>query len=201
MEKISEGAEAVILRDRAKVIKERIRKGYRLPEIDERLRKLRTRKEAKILEKVEKYGFTPRMLKVDEESRSIQMDYIEGKKLREVLDAKNFKGLCEEIGKRVAELHNLNIIHSDLTTSNMILHEGRIFFIDFGLSYESTKIEDKAVDLHLLRQALESKHYEIWEEAFGAVLKAYRASAKNGAEIIRRLETVESRGRNKNKGS
>lgn len=201
MEKIGEGAEAIIFRERAIVTKERIKKGYRLPEIDDRLRKLRTRKEARILEKVEKYGFAPRMLKLDEEKRSIQMDYIDGKKLRDALDKKNLKELCGEIGMRVAQLHNLNIIHSDLTTSNMILHEGKVYFIDFGLSFESAKVEDKAVDLHLLRQALESKHHELWEMAFEAVLKAYMANAKQGAEVIKRLESVENRGRNKSKGS
>jgi len=202
MEKVGEGAEATVFRDRSKAIKERIRKGYRLPEIDVRLRKLRTRKEARILEKVERYGFTPRMLRVDEVANKIEMDFIDGKKLRDCLNARNCRKLCGEIGKKVAELHNLNIIHSDLTTSNMILKEGKLYFIDFGLSYESTKVEDKAVDLHLLRQALESKHHEIWERAFEAVLKGYNKGAKQqGIEIIRRLEAVESRGRNKNKGS
>ncbi len=201
MEKIGEGAEAVLYKQKDVVIKERIKKGYRLAEIDDRLRKLRTRREAKILERVEKFGFTPRMLRADEPKRVIEMDFIDGDKLRDVLNEKNCRELCDEMGRRVAELHNLNIIHSDLTTSNMIIGKGKIYFIDFGLSFESTKVEDKAVDLHLLRQALESKHHLIWERAFEAVLSAYRKSAKQGAEVIRRLEIVEKRGRNKSKGS
>lgn len=201
MEKIGDGAEAVIFKDKAKVIKERIKKSYRLPEIDGRLRKLRTRKEAKILEKIEKYGFSPRILKVDECKGSIEMDFISGKRLRDALGAKNLKELCGQIGSMVAELHNLGIIHSDLTTSNMILHDCKIYFLDFGLSFESHKVEDMAVDLHLLRQALESKHPKLWEKAFAAVIKDYGRIAARGAETITRLEAVESRGRNKSKGS
>jgi len=68
----------------------------------------------------------------------------------------------------------------------------KVFFIDFGLSFVSTKTEDKAVDLHLLKQALESKHYKIWKDCFNAVLEEY-----NNKLILDRLMVVEKRGRNK----
>ena len=91
-------------------------------------------------------------------------------------------------------LHNSAIIHGDLTTSNMILNK-EIYLIDFGLSFFSEKSEDKAVDLHLLKEALESKHYKIWEDAFKIVLEAYRKEAKRASETLKRLEQVEKRGR------
>ena len=69
-----------------------------------------------------------------------------------------------------------------------------IYFIDFGLSFFSQKIEDKAVDLHLLKQALESKHYKIWEKCFKEVLEGYKA-AKDYNEVMARFEKVEKRGR------
>ena len=74
-----------------------------------------------------------------------------------------------------------------------------IYFIDFGLSYFSHKIEDKAVDLHLLKQALESKHYKVWEKCFKAALKAYKKESEDTKEVLKRLETVEKRGRYKSK--
>ena len=80
----------------------------------------------------------------------------------------------------------------------MILDK-EIYFIDFGLSFFSNKIEDKAVDLHLLRQALESKHYKIWEKAFESVLFGYKSKAQDAKEILARFEKVEERGRNKTK--
>ena len=75
-----------------------------------------------------------------------------------------------------------------------------IYFIDFGLSFTSTKEEDKAVDLHLLKRAIESKHYKVFEEAFEYIQKGYR-SYKDAASILARLKKVEARGRNKSKGS
>ena len=78
--------------------------------------------------------------------------------------------------------------------------KGKIYFIDFGLSFISPKIEDKAVDLHLLKQAIESKHYKIQEEAFKYVLDGYKKYSK-ADEVIKRLQVVESRGKNKGKGS
>ena len=90
----------------------------------------------------------------------------------------------------------MSIIHGDLTTSNMIL-EKEIKFIDFGLSFFSTKDEDKAVDLHLFRQALESRHHTMWEKCFEAALKGYRLGNVDYSSVLTRLEKVESRGRNK----
>jgi len=99
------------------------------------------------------------------------------------------------IGEQVAILHNLNIIHSDLTTSNMVLSNKKIYFIDFGLSFHSTRIEDKAVDLHLLKQALEAKHFSCWKKLFRSFLKGYNPKEKS--KILTQLKKVESRGRYK----
>ena len=57
-----------------------------------------------------------------------------------------------------------------------ILKDNKVYFIDFGLGFESKKIEDKAVDLHLIKQALEAKHFNNYEKFFQAVLKGYKLS-------------------------
>ena len=103
------------------------------------------------------------------------------------------------MGKQIAILHFNNIIHNDLTTSNMILRDKKLYFIDFGLSFISTKTEDKAVDLKLLKQALESKHYTISNTSFNHVLKGYKFIPKQYQEVINRLKQVEKRGRYKRK--
>jgi Kae1-associated kinase Bud32 len=200
MERLGDGAEAVIYKDDDRVIKERVRKSYRIPEIDERLRKLRTRKEGKLLEKLSRMGIAPKPLKIDDVKMQIQMEFLPGKKVRDILNRANCVAICREIGKKVAELHNAGIIHSDLTTSNMIYHCDKIYIIDFGLGYESAKIEDKAVDIHLFRQALESKHHQVFKTAFGEFLKSYKAHAPDAAQVMVRFEAVERRGRNKLKG-
>src|SRR3989338_2921173 len=183
---IQQGAEAKIFLDNSKnlIIKDRISKSYRHPTLDAQIRKRRTKSETKLLEKAEKIISCPMPM----ESKSFEkiiIPYIKGKKLSEHLNKFNLekqKEICREIGSSVAKLHKENIIHGDLTTSNMILVEAqqrhplgkaqqessqmgkdKIFFIDFGLGYISSKTEDKAIDLHLLKHSLEAKHFQNYE--------------------------------------
>jgi len=193
------GAEAIVLKRGNELIKRRIKKAYRIYKIDEKIRKLRTRSEAKLIEKVSKIIKTPVIKKVDEKNKEIFLDFIEGKKISEKLEEfslKKQKEICKKIGETTARIHDRNIIHGDLTTSNMILKNNEIYFIDFGLGFISNKIEDKAVDLHLLRQALEAKHFNNWRELFEEVCKGYEVS-KNSKAVIERLKSVEKRGRYK----
>ena len=198
MEKIiAQGAEAILIHADNKLIKKRTKKSYRLPILDEKLRKQRTRKEAKLLEKASKLIPVPKIIKSSDKEMEIDMEFIKGKKLSESLDKlENAKEICIQIGQNIAKLHDAGIIHGDLTTSNMILHEGKVYFIDFGLGFESQKIEDKAVDLHLIKQALEAKHFLNFESFFKAILKGYEIS-KHHAATISRLQKVELRGRYK----
>ena len=206
MKLISQGAEARIFhnKDAGIIIKERFRKKYRLRVIDDRLRGSRTRRESKILKKLEEISFpSPRLTNTDDKEK-LEMEFLAGDILKNVLEKKDYLKLSEEIGRKIATLHNINIIHSDITTSNMILisdgkTEKGIYIIDFGLSFFSHKIEDMAVDLHLLKEALESKHYKVWEEAFAKVLDGYKQESKQGELVIKRLEIVEKRGRYKKK--
>ncbi len=192
MKEIGSGAEATIYLDGTTVLKERKPKRYRLKEIDETLRKTRTKIEAKILKKLPIKG--PELLKTDSKA-TIEMKFIDGKKVRDLIDKNPF--LAKEIGLKLAKMHDFGIIHGDLTTSNMILQE-EIYFIDFGLSYFSKKEEDKAVDIHLFKQALESKHYKIAEQAYKEFLKGYNQSI-NYKQVMERLRNVELRGRYKHK--
>lgn len=196
---VAQGAEAKLFMEDGEILKRRFPKSYRLREIDESLRGFRTRREAKMLQKLGAINFpSPRLIKSDDKENLV-IEKINGKLLKEVLnEGKNFsvkeKNFCSEIGKKIAILHNNSIIHGDLTTSNMILNK-EVCFIDFGLSFFSGKAEDKAVDLHLLREALESKHYKIWEDCLKCAISAYKKEAKNSNETLKRLEIVEKRGR------
>lgn len=198
------GAEAVIFLDKNKkqIVKNRIKKSYRIKELDEAIRKRRTKLETKLLTKASGIINCP-LPKKEKERHLIKMPLVEGKKLSEHLDnlpSKKQKEICGEVGKNVAKLHDAGIIHGDLTTSNMILVEeckkAKIYFIDFGLGFESQKIEDKAVDIHLLKQALEAKHYSRWKELFMEFEKGYKKS-KNYKKVMEQLKKVEKRGRYK----
>lgn len=196
---IAQGAEGKIWKEQEVIRKERVKKSYRLPELDNKIRKLRTRAEGKILTKAQEIINVPKVIKTDEKTSELTIEYIKGDKLAETLDTyspKEQERLCEEIGRQAAQLHEAGIIHGDLTTSNMIRQKDKIFFIDFGLAFQNGKYEDKAVDLHLLKEALEAKHFENWQENFAAVEKGYRAINKKEAQkVLERLIAVEKRGR------
>lgn len=197
---LQQGAEAVIYleKDKNRVIKDRIKKSYRIAELDDRIRTIRTRSEKKLLEKAKNIINAPNPFPIKAENKfSIEMPFIDGKKLSDNLDSFSLskqKLICRKIGEDVAKLHSSNIIHGDLTTSNMILKDNKIFFIDFGLGYISNKIEDKAVDIHLFKEALEAKHFKNWEVLFNEFLKGYQKYAEHN-KVLEQLKKVESRGR------
>jgi len=198
MKFLFEGAEAKVFFKDGTVIKERVKKEYRYESLDQAIRKSNTRKEVKLLQKAAEHIPVPRMITHSDKEMTIEMEHIEGKKLRDVIASVDRKDIFRRVGKKIAKLHNAHIIHGDLTTSNILIHD-RIYFIDFGLGFVSTKIEDKAVDLHILKKALESKHYVHAEECFRYLLEGYSKENKETAAILRRLEKVEKRGHYKQK--
>ncbi len=201
MKVLYRGAEAVILLKKGVVIKRRLRKRYRIKEIDIPLRLQRTRNEARLMEKARKVGVNvPRVLKVSEKRFEIRMEFIEGLRVKEFLlmerDRKRISKVCFEIGKNVGRLHSNNLIHGDLTTSNMILvNANTIYFIDFGLGFYSTRIEDKGVDLNLLYEALKSVHYNILNLCWRNILKGYKKEFKDAKKAIKKVYEIEKRGR------
>ena len=192
--KIAHGAEAVIMKDGPNLLKERVKKSYRNEQLDDSLRKFRTKREVKILENLAKSGLSVPNV-IDKKTYSFVMENLEGKKIRDILDGQ--PQLAKSIGQIIARMHNLDIVHGDLTTSNMILFKDNVHLIDFGLSAFSSKVEDKAVDIHLFKQALESKHHKVYYKALQLFLKGYKPH--NRREILKQLDTVESRGRYKQK--
>ncbi len=204
MKIIARGAEAILEKEDGKLIKKRIKKGYRHKAIDDALRKYRTRREGRILNKLANVINVPKVYDIDEKKSLIVMDFIEGDMLSDCLekydkDLKEF--IAKEIGKSIAIMHNLNIIHGDLTTSNMIYKDGKVYFIDFGLAFHSNRIEDKAVDIYLFLQAIKSKHFLIYEEFSDMVLKEYFKNVIEAEKIKKQLKKVEERRRYKRKGS
>lgn len=191
---IAQGAEAKIFLENDAIIKHRFPKSYRLEQLDNSLRKSRTKREAKILLKLAALHFpSPRLVDSDN-AETVMMEHLKGNLVKNILNQKNCKKLGEEIGKKIAILHNNEIIHGDLTTSNMVMNK-EVHFIDFGLSFFSQKAEHKAVDLHVLKEALEAKHHSCWKDCFEKILKMYKKNADESKSILKRLELVEKRGR------
>src|SRR3989338_4339906 len=196
------GAEAEIIREGKIIIKKRIKKDYRIYELDSKIRLFRTKREIKIMQRLQKIVNLPRILDSSEKDFVIKMDFIGGTPLVDVLDnlEQRYRDkLCEKIGQGVAKMHNNQVIHGDLTTSNILVMKDEIYFIDFGLSVVSDKLEDKAVDLHLMWQAFNSKHHEHSEKSFNYVIKGYNKVCKDYKNVLERLGKVQNRGRYKRK--
>ncbi|NVM54431.1 MAG: Kae1-associated serine/threonine protein kinase [Candidatus Helarchaeota archaeon] len=200
------GAEAHLFKEqwygRTILKKVRISKTYRHPLLDQRLRMARTVHEAKILTETRKLGIsTPIIYYIDAQNATIYMEFIEGTRVKELLNNPecNPAEICEKIGRIIGILHKNNIIHGDLTTSNMILQSNtqKIYLIDFGLAEYSTNIENRGVDLHLIHRVFQSTHFKLLEVCFAAILEGYTKilGNKKATDVIQRLAEIEKRGR------
>lgn len=189
MEIIASGAEAVITLDGKNIIKTRVHKRYRLKEIDEALRRDRTRTEARLISEARRCGVPTPIIR-DVTDFEIKMEYINGTALKNIIDPV----LSEKAGELVGKLHSCGIVHGDLTTSNIIFSDGKLFLIDFGLAYIDGTLEARGVDIHVLFQTFESTH-EGHEELIESFKKGYKRTFPGADEVIQRVSEIESRGR------
>ena len=194
---LAQGAEAILTRDKDTVVKHRIVKAYRLPAIDALLRRSRQRREEKVIETLLTTKVpVPVVISHDEKEMTLRMSFINGPKVRDVMDKEPVK-YGRAVGSLLASMHSLGIAHGDPTTSNFIASD-QVYVIDFGLSFFTKKDEDYAVDLHLLRQVLSGTHTLVYETAWAAAMEGYVSTWPAGASVVERLEKkVEKRGRNK----
>jgi len=206
---IKKGAEATLVKSILEqfpvVIKYRNNKKYRIKNLDDSIRFQRTIQEARILYRLKKWGIpVPMVYYIDEDNASFTMDYIEGTRLKDILDkfeVNKIKQLFKEVGRYMGILHQNDEIHGDLTTSNIIFTKNSdIFFIDFGLGYKSSSIEDKTVDLHLFKRVITSSHEKLYDVIFPAFIEGYKNSYTNenkdiAEEIVKRIKKIELRGR------
>ncbi len=185
------GAEAVVLIEKDKVIKTRVKKDYRIKELDERLRTERTRAEAKIMSEARRLGI-PTPIIYDVGRFDLVMEVIKGVPLKDVIDEEKSR----MAGVLVGKLHGGGIIHGDLTTSNMLVNGDTIYLIDFGLSFYDELLESRGVDVHVFYQTLISSHKE-HERLMAAFADGYRSSFKGADAVLERVREIEYRGRYK----
>ena len=202
MEVIRRGAEAEIGRDvwmgRKVIVKSRVAKSYRHPELDRSLRVTRTKNEARLIQDARRHGVpTPIIYDIDLKNGKIVMEEIEGERVKDVIDSAEEDGcraICNEIGRLVALLHQAGITHGDLTTSNMIMRDGKIWFIDLSLGTRNAMVEEMGVDLHLLKEAFQSAHSMILP-MYDVILDSYRSHNERGNEVLKKIKEIEDRGR------
>lgn len=223
MEIIKQGAEARLsvgqFNGNTCLIKERFVKNYRHPDLDTHLTKERMRAESKAISRCQTAGvITPKIFHMDLNSRKIYMEYFDKSittkeyinnvipKLADSAEQeRQINNLANEIGSAVGKLHANNIIHGDLTTSNILLDPFNVddetfakytlIMIDFGLSSYSQSTEQKGVDLYVLERALLSTHSAV-PTLFESILDAYKlANTKDSKETISKFLEVRARGR------
>ncbi|OYT33709.1 Kae1-associated kinase Bud32 [Archaeoglobales archaeon ex4484_92] len=182
------GGEAEVRLFKDVVIKKRKSKGYRIKELDDELRYKRTRIEAKLISYARRIG-VPTPIILDVEDDTIVMERIKGKPIKECMNEE----ISKKIGKLVAKMHSANIIHGDITPMNMILSEGKIYFVDFGLSFIDNKIEPMGVDVHVYFESLKAS-FDNWEKLRDAFIEGY-IEGGGKTEVIERAKEIEERGR------
>jgi TP53 regulating kinase-like protein len=203
---LKKGAEASLYleewHNRKVIMKKRLPKKYRLPQLDLEIRSQRTVHEPNIIHKAKMAGVpTPTIFMVDVADANIIMEFVEGKPVKDVFDdvspEERLRLNCL-VGRMVGCLHKHGIIHGDLTTSNMILTPyGKVVFVDFGLSERSKELEAKGVDLHLMKRALQSTHYKHAKRCFAAVMKGYAEvmGEEETNRVTDKIREIEKRGR------
>lgn len=205
---LAKGAESDIYSsywiDDEAISKVRNRKNYRIKEIDEKIRKSRTKIEAKLLSDVKRVGVrSPILYDIDLNKKAIVMEKINGTLFKDFigcLKEDDKKNLSIAIGKNIGLIHSSSIIHGDITSSNIIITDNdEIVFIDFGLGKYSNLIEDKCVDLIVLKKSLQSIDYKIANKIFDNILDGYISSYdKNDNEkdkITKKIAEIQARGR------
>lgn len=186
-ELLARGAEAKVyaaeLLGRSAVIKRREAKVYRVKELDENLRRVRTKNEARAMSRASEAGVAvPQVFYVSD--YDITMERLDGVLLREKkIDASRYS----DVGELLAALHTVNIAHGDFTPANIMVCKDGFVVIDFGLSAFSKDLEEKAIDLFLMEKSIAKDEY-------GKFLKGYRKYADWKA-VIDHVEEIRKRGR------
>ena len=194
---IKKGAEADIYLinwyGKKAILKVRTPKPYRHKSLDNEIRRYRTIHEGSMISAAKLVGVSsPFIYFIDPLHAEIIMEFVHGRNLKEVITPQ----LCSKMGVYAAMLHANNIVHGDLTTSNFIAGK-KIVLLDFGLSYYSERMEDKAVDVRLIKQVLSSAHISIYEDAYKGFIKGYSVvtGEKKTRKVLENVAEIEQRGR------
>jgi len=198
---VSRGAEASLRRvdwwGFPALVKERDLKTYRPKALDERIRRERTRNEARLLVDARRLGVrTPLIYDIDLPKHRLTIEELPGPTLRQILEdasvpPDDLPVAVRSFGRALGLLHAGSIAHGDLTSSNVLFPEGPRgppAFLDLSMGTRSPGIEELGIDLHLVEEdlkalsgrsdALVRAFHEGYAEGNPAGAKDVRARAK-----------------------
>jgi len=189
------GAEATVSLGDTRVTKRRQPREYRHPALDERLRRERTRGEARLTSDARRAGVpTPLVWDVDVAETNIEFQRVGECDLRDALSPSRIA----TVARHLARLHRAGFVHGDPTTRNARVRrgagetDGRVFLIDFGLGYHTHDAEDHAMDLHVFGQSLAGTSDEA-DRLRAVAENAYREVGEE--TVLEALDDIEGRGR------
>ncbi len=162
---VGEGAEATIRQvdwwGFPAYLKSREPKKYRPKALDERLRRERTRNEARLLVEARRLGVrTPMIYDLDLDRCRLILEQLPGPTLKELIgDAGRPPAAVAEamhrLGEALGRLHAGHIAHGDLTSSNVLLPDGPAgpaAFLDLSMGSRNAGVEELGIDLHLVEE-------------------------------------------------
>jgi len=226
MRLLCQGAEAKLYTTqwlgRPAVVKQRFPKTYRVPALDAELSLERSKAEARGLARLRRCGVrAPWVYELDLAEKVIVMEHLHDAITVKALiyqytaeghstQAHNqstatlhplMKGLAERIAQTLSTMHRNDIIHGDLTTSNLMVREpfeeSPIYLIDMGLSSVDSKVEDKGTDLYVLERAVVATHPNT-DTFVEAMWQCYgKSNGKQSEKVVKKLDEVRMRGRKK----
>ena len=173
---------------------------YRLPVLDEEIRRQRTLHEAEMIHQAKGAGVAaPYLYEVDPPASTLVMEYVGGTRLKDVIASKavGTDEVFSEFGRNVGLLHRAGIMHGDLTTANVVKRGDSLVFVDFGLSIRTERLEDHAVDLRLIKETLLGAHPQVAAAAMEALNRGYAGvlGPARSKAVFRQLLSIERRGR------
>lgn len=147
------------------LVKERDPKGYRPKALDDRLRRERTRTEARLLVDARRLGVrTPLIYDVDLEKHRLILEELPGPTLKQVLEdpavpAEEQLHAVRSFGEALGRLHAGGMAHGDLTSSNVLFPAGPSgppAFLDLSMGTRNPGVEELGIDLHLVEEDLKA---------------------------------------------
>ncbi len=193
---VSRGAEASLRRvdwlGLAALLKERDSKSYRPKALDDRLRRERTRTEARLLVDARRLGVrTPILYDIDLPRHRLVLEELPGPTLKQVLETSEDPAVLgptvRAFGAGLGRLHAGGISHGDLTSSNVLFPDGpggAPAFIDLSMGSRSAGIEELGIDLHLVEADLKALHAQ-GDALFRHFLAGYAEGNPSGHEAVR----------------
>jgi Kae1-associated kinase Bud32 len=182
--------------------KERDAKAYRPKALDDRLRRERTRTEARLLVDARRLGVrTPILYDIDLPRHRLILEELPGPTLKEILEdpqqeAELVALATRSFGIALGRLHAGGISHGDLTSSNVLFPDGpkgAPAFIDLSMGSRSPGVEELGIDLHLAEGDFKALHPRA-EALLRSFYEGYAEGNPEGAKEVRQ-RAKEIRGR------